>query len=87
MRSCGVRLETGRTHQIRVHLAAIDLPVSGDPVYGVPGDLGPRAPVPARGAPRLSPPVRERSTWTWNLRFRPTWPASCDEFGAFGSAA
>ena len=35
-----VRLETGRTHQIRVHLAAIDLPVSGDPVYGARGDLG-----------------------------------------------
>lgn len=35
-----VRLETGRTHQIRVHLAAIDLPVAGDPVYGVEGDLG-----------------------------------------------
>jgi 23S rRNA pseudouridine1911/1915/1917 synthase len=35
-----VRLETGRTHQIRVHLAAIDLPVSGDPVYGIAGDLG-----------------------------------------------
>jgi 23S rRNA pseudouridine1911/1915/1917 synthase len=35
-----VRLETGRTHQIRVHLEAIGLPVSGDPVYGVPGDLG-----------------------------------------------
>lgn len=35
-----VRLETGRTHQIRVHLAAIDLPVSGDPQYGVRGDLG-----------------------------------------------
>jgi 23S rRNA pseudouridine1911/1915/1917 synthase len=34
-----IRLETGRTHQIRVHLAAIDLPVAGDPVYGVPGDL------------------------------------------------
>jgi 23S rRNA pseudouridine1911/1915/1917 synthase len=31
-----IRLETGRTHQIRVHLAAIDLPVVGDPVYGVP---------------------------------------------------
>ena len=30
-----VRLETGRTHQIRVHLAAIDLPVVGDPVYGI----------------------------------------------------
>ena len=35
-----VRLETGRTHQIRVHLGAIDLPVAGDPVYGVAGDLG-----------------------------------------------
>ena len=35
-----VALETGRTHQIRVHLAAIDLPVSGDPAYGVEGDLG-----------------------------------------------
>ncbi len=35
-----VRLETGRTHQIRVHLEAIGLPISGDPVYGVAGDLG-----------------------------------------------
>ena len=34
------RLVTGRTHQIRVHLAAIDLPVAGDPTYGVEGDLG-----------------------------------------------
>ena len=35
-----VRLETGRTHQIRVHLAAIDLPVAGDSLYGRPGELG-----------------------------------------------
>lgn len=35
-----LRLETGRTHQIRVHLEAIGLPVSGDPVYGSGGDLG-----------------------------------------------
>jgi 23S rRNA pseudouridine1911/1915/1917 synthase len=35
-----VRLETGRTHQIRVHLAAIDLPVAGDPTYGIARDLG-----------------------------------------------
>lgn len=30
----GVRLETGRTHQIRVHMAYIGHPVAGDPVYG-----------------------------------------------------
>jgi len=35
-----VALETGRTHQIRVHLEAIDLPVAGDPLYGRPGELG-----------------------------------------------
>jgi 23S rRNA pseudouridine1911/1915/1917 synthase len=35
-----VRLETGRTHQIRVHLGAIDLPVAGDPVYGRPHEHG-----------------------------------------------
>jgi len=29
-----VRLETGRTHQIRVHLAYIHFPILGDPVYG-----------------------------------------------------
>ncbi len=30
-----VSLETGRMHQIRVHLAAVELPVVGDPTYGV----------------------------------------------------
>ncbi len=35
-----VRLETGRTHQIRVHLQAIGHPVAGDPQYGRPGLYG-----------------------------------------------
>ncbi len=35
-----LRLETGRTHQIRVHMRAIGHPVCGDPEYGTPGLLG-----------------------------------------------
>jgi 23S rRNA pseudouridine1911/1915/1917 synthase len=35
-----LRLETGRTHQIRVHLQAIGHPICGDPEYGTAGVLG-----------------------------------------------
>jgi 23S rRNA pseudouridine1911/1915/1917 synthase len=34
-----IRLETGRTHQIRVHLSEVGHPIAGDPVYGGPGRL------------------------------------------------
>ncbi len=37
-----VRPETGRTHQIRVHLSAIGYPVFGDRVYGAKSDKLPR---------------------------------------------
>jgi 23S rRNA pseudouridine1911/1915/1917 synthase len=33
-------LETGRTHQIRVHMAYIGHPVAGDPLYGGGSELG-----------------------------------------------
>ena len=35
-----LRLDTGRTHQIRVHLQAIGHPLCGDPEYGTAGRLG-----------------------------------------------
>ena len=50
-----VQLETGRTHQIRVHFAALGYPVAGDVQYGGrERPEGPRPPVPARRATCVS---------------------------------
>ena len=53
-----VEIETGRTHQIRVHLAFIDHPVVGDPVYG------------RSGAARDAPAVPRQFLHAAHLAFR-----------------
>jgi 23S rRNA pseudouridine1911/1915/1917 synthase len=49
-----VELETGRQHQIRVHLAHVGLPILGDPVYGRPRPGRPIARRPLLHAFRLA---------------------------------
>ncbi|MEE9274477.1 MAG: RluA family pseudouridine synthase [bacterium] len=63
-----VSLETGRTHQIRVHLRHIGLPVLGDPVYGAA-----RLPSWRRGGPRLAEgsgvPIARQALHAFRLHF------------------
>ncbi len=66
-----VRLLTGRTHQIRVHLAAIGHPVVGDPTYGGrPASLV-AVPVPERErARRLLAAIDRQALHAFRLAFR-----------------
>ncbi|MEO1329391.1 MAG: RluA family pseudouridine synthase [Pseudomonadota bacterium] len=50
------RLETGRTHQIRVHLTHVGHALIGDPVYGRPRPVSPKALDPAVGAALIAFP-------------------------------
>jgi 23S rRNA pseudouridine1911/1915/1917 synthase len=47
---CEIELETGRTHQIRVHMAHVKAPLLGDPVYGGRPRLPPQASAELRAA-------------------------------------
>ncbi len=71
-----VQLETGRTHQIRVHLQHIRFPIVGDPVYGR------RLALPRQATPELSAALRGLARQALHARrlalTHPATGAACD---------
>jgi len=47
-----IKIDTGRTHQIRVHMASIRHPIVGDTLYGAPRELQPKS---VKSAPTRAP--------------------------------
>ena len=74
------QLETGRTHQIRVHMASIGLPLLGDLTYGVPDPFGIGRPL--LHATRLE--FRQPSTgeaMSFEARLAPDFAEAIRQFG------
>ena len=56
-------LETGRTHQIRVHMSAIDHPLLGDTLYGKESNLISRQALHSHKVSFIHPITKERVTY------------------------